>query len=96
MVSKLRKVRYEQADLIDLEIDSTPIKGIANMINPSLWLSLLTAILAVDLSTSTSAESKSTRNAACRTTSVINEEPTEEERINDEARRSLGNKLLRL
>ncbi len=64
------------------------------MIKPSLWLSLLTAILAADLSTSTT--SSTTRNSTCQSSPVTNEDPTEEQQINDEARRSLGNELLRL
>ncbi len=66
------------------------------MIKPSLWLSLLTAILAADLSTSTSTTSGANRNSTCQSSPVTNEDPTEEQQINDEARRSLGNELLRL
>ncbi len=65
-----------------------------SMISPTICLSLLTAILASDLSTSTALSA--TRGSTSQSSPVISDEPTEEQLINDEAKRSLGSELLRL
>ncbi len=66
------------------------------MIKPSLWLSLITAVLSADHSTSTPATSSSLRNATSQFSLTTEEERSEQQRINDEARRTLGRELLRL
>ena len=66
------------------------------MIKSTLWLSLLTAMLSADHSTSTASSSNSTRIATCQFSLVTEEERSEQQRINDEARRTLGRELLRL
>ncbi len=66
------------------------------MIKPTLWLSLLTAVLSADHSTSTAATSNSLRNATSQFSLATEEERSEQQRINDEARRTLGRELLRL
>ena len=66
------------------------------MIQSSLWLSLLTAIFSAELSSLTSGTSNKTNNGSCQSSLVTVEESTEEQKINEEAMRSLGNKLLRL
>ena len=66
------------------------------MIKPTFWLSLLTAVLSADHSASNAATSNSPRNATCQFLLETEEERSEQQRINDEARRTLGRELLEL
>jgi hypothetical protein len=68
------------------------------MLKPSLWLSLLTAILTADISTinTTSSASDPKRVSNCQGFQEPMDEASEEQRINDEARHSLGSELLGL
>ncbi len=68
------------------------------MLKPSIWLSLLTAMLTADLSTinATSSACGPNRVSNCQGFQDPVDETTEEQRINQDARQSLGSELLGL
>lgn len=66
------------------------------MLKSSIWLSLMTAFLGADSSNLSSRSERSAQSPVAQASQISEEELTESQRINEEARRNVGRELLDL
>ncbi len=66
------------------------------MLKSSIWLSIMTAFLGADSSNLNSQNGSSVQSPVAQSSQISDEELTESQRINEEARRTVGRELLDL
>lgn len=77
-------------------INIRPLRKNRAMLKSSIWLSIMTAFLGADSSNISSRTERSTQSPVAQALQFSEEELTESQRINEEARRNVGRELLDL